>query len=452
MSLPLGKVIAEYRNKHTELIQGIARVDYAPGALAVQQVKIADLQVKVEEGRANLDKLLDRVKKQKKAAESSDSLKFNFKLPSLLRRANSKGKNKAKERDDPSSPQSPGYIDALKEEANEREKHDVLVQELTEAELGRITLEEKTREYNALKVKLDALYDLIFNGPTMGYPEEDQLEQQVSAARAVLDRVQVTQNTEKQAYECLYRAEKTLRDCKAKLKDGLQCAATSMFASGRSVLEKETSCLQSAHALAIQTTQLVQEARQLSPGVKPLETLTIAQTIPTRTESESGDQFYAVLKSAASEVARAHTQLAAERASYSGRAAAAKHVVEGAEQTLAQYKEDLSALRKRIFEDIAEKMLSRTPDLTINGINSEEEEYSEAPPSYQYEPPSTFVPPLLTSGLDTPNKYVQQLPATYSDYAPSPVSSSSHHIWPSPSPTTPSSVRRSRPLPRPPGS
>ncbi|KAK1218614.1 hypothetical protein PQX77_018702 [Marasmius sp. AFHP31] len=452
MSLPLGKVIAEYRNKHTELIQGIARVDYAPGALAVQQGKIADLQVKVEEGRANLDKLLDRVKKQKKAAESSDSLKFNFKLPSLLRRANSKGKGKAKEKDDPQSPQSPGYLDALREEANEREKHDVLVQELTEAELGRITLEEKTREYNTLKVKLDALYDLIFNGPTIGYPEEDQVEQQVSAARAVLDRVQVTQNTEKQAYECLHKAERTLRDCKAKLKDALQCAATSMFASGRSVLEKETSCLQSAHALAIQTTQLVQEARSLSPGVKPLETLTIAQSIPTRTESESGDQFYAVLKSAASEVARAHTQLAAERSSYSARAAAAKHVVEGAEQTLAQYKEDLSRLRRRIFDDIAEKMLSRTPDLTINGINGEEEEYSEAPPSYQYEPPSTFVPPLLTSGLDTPNKYVQQLPATYSDYAPSPVSSSSHHIWPSPSPTTPSSVRRSRPLPRPPGS
>ena len=60
----------------------------------------------------------------------------------------------------------------------------------------------------------------------LGYPEEDQLEQQVSAAKAVLDRVQVTLNAEKQAFEYLYRAEKALRECKAKLKDALQCAAT----------------------------------------------------------------------------------------------------------------------------------------------------------------------------------------------------------------------------------
>ena len=72
-------------------------------------------------------------------------------------------------------------------------------------------------------------------------------------------------------------------------------------------------------------------------------------------------------------------------------------------------------------------------------INDEEEGYlSEAPPSYQYDPPSTFVPPLSISGLNTPDKYAQQLPMTYSDFAPSPASSSTHHVWPSPSPTTPS--------------
>ncbi|KAL0571830.1 hypothetical protein V5O48_010126 [Marasmius crinis-equi] len=423
-------VIAEYQPRHAELVRAIAEVGYAPEALQAQHGTVAELQLKVEQGRTRLEKVSERTKKQKKISESSDNLKSKFSSFKLLRRSNSKGKGKDK--DETSSLHTTGYLETMQEEASERERQNELEQALSEAQIEKAELEEKTKEYNALKVKLDALYDLIFNGPTTGYPEEDQLEQQVSAARAVYDRVQATLNAEKQAYECLHRAEKTLRECKAKLKDALQCAATSMFASGRSVQERETTCLQSAHMLAQQALPLVQEARQLSPGVKPLEILSIAQSIPSRTESESGDQFYAVLKSAASE-------LAAERLTYSTRTSSARAVVEGAEQTLAQFKDELTTLRKRIFEDVAEKMQTRSATMSLNEMHDdiEEAEYlMEAPPSYQYDPPSTFVPTLSTSRLNIPNKYVQQIPAPYSDSASSPVSSSSH-IWPSPITTTP---------------
>ncbi|KAF9270808.1 hypothetical protein L218DRAFT_952878 [Marasmius fiardii PR-910] len=454
MSLPLGKVVAEYEPRHTELIQAFSDVEHASEALTAQYSKVADLQTQAEEAKSKFERASERVKKEKKQAEGSER---PFKL-SFLRRSNTlKGKGKQKDTETGMPTQSLAYRDAVEEENRERERQNELEYALAEAQMERAALEEKVKECNALNVKLDALYDLIFNGPTPGYPEEDQLEQQVFAAKAVLERVQANFKTEKQAYEYVYRAEKMMRECKSKTKDALQCAATYMFASGRSLQEKEAACIQSANAFALQAVSILQNARQISPEIRPIENLIILHEFPERAESDGGDVFYGKLKSASSEVSRAHVQLSHERAIYAGRAAAAKSVVEGAEQTLAKYKEELRVLRKRIFENVAEK-LRQEPVIRTSGLHrvqedDEYQDYDEAPPpSYEYEPPSTFVPAFSPSTLIIPNKYMRQLPTPYSDDGSSPMSmSSSSHFWPA-SPATPtSSVRRNRPLPRPPG-
>ncbi|KAG7099832.1 hypothetical protein E1B28_001640 [Marasmius oreades] len=448
MSLPLGKVIAEYEPRHTELVHAISDVEYASEALTALYSKIAELQTQVQAAKARFKKASERVKKREKQAEDSEkSFKFSF-----LRRSNT---TKGKEKQNAGTQiQTPAYLEAVQEESKERNRQTELEEALASAQNERATLQEKVKECDALKIKLDALYDLIFNGPTPGFPEEDQLEQQVSAAKAVYDRVHANFNTEKQAYANIYRAEKIIGECRYKLKDALQCASTVMFASGHSVQEKETACLESAHDLALQVMSIIQEARRLSPDIRPLENLSIIQEVPSRAESGSADDFYAKLKSASSEVSRARTQLSTERTNYAGRAAVTKSVVEGAEQTLAQYKDELRSLRKGIFENVAEKSRQQSP-LRTNGMHGiqedDEDHYIEAPPpSYDYEPSSTFVSTLSPSTLIIPNKFVRQLPTPYSDDTSSPVSSSSH-IWPA-SPASPTaSIRRIRPLPRPPG-
>ena len=61
------------------------------------------------------------------------------------------------------------------------------------------------------------------------FSEENQLQQQVVAAKAVYDRVEATFDAETQAYDRLYHAEKALHECLEKLKEAVRCATSCQY-------------------------------------------------------------------------------------------------------------------------------------------------------------------------------------------------------------------------------
>ncbi|KAI3619178.1 hypothetical protein WG66_012849 [Moniliophthora roreri] len=431
MSDSFRKVIAETEERHSELLKAIKEVEHAPDALVAQRRRVAELQVQVEESVSKAEKQAEKPRKEKRSTSSP------FKLPFLLKRTNSKGKEK--ELDIPSP-----YVESTQEEEKERQRQAEIDRSLREAQGQRACLEDKVKEYEHLRSKLEALYDLIFNGPTPGFPAEDHLEQQVAAARVIQERVQATLDAEKRAFECIYKAEKAMRECRSKIKDALQFAATSLFASGRSAQEREASAIHSAHILARQVPVLIREARQLSPDVKPIEDMTLVREAPSRADTPDGDAFYGKLKTIASEVSRVHTQLSEERQTAITRVSAARTTVENAESTVDHYRKELATLRQTIYEEVAEKVREQMRE---QRYSTGEEYFIDAPPSYEYEAPSMFVQTLTPSPLVIPNKHFGQ----FTDSS-SPVSSSSQSTfnWNS-SPASTVNTRRPRPLPRPPG-
>ncbi|KAK1231314.1 hypothetical protein PQX77_005570 [Marasmius sp. AFHP31] len=452
MSQTLGWTVAQYEREHHGLTNSLKDLEEAPKSLATLEKKIADLQTQLEEVK------LGPGKPKRKTLDPCEKHGSRF---SFLRRSYS---GKMKDHED-------------------RERQTQLEKALSEATFKQIPLKDKAREYQDLKQKLDDIYETVFDGPTPGYPNEDRLEQQVFAANAVYERVKATLVSEKAAYEYITKAEKAMRECRSKLRDALEVAATSMFATWRSVQDQEAQCLQTAHYLACLVPDMVRDAQQHYPEIRPLEDLTIIRSVPERPPQGLSDEFYGRVKVAASEVTRSHEYLSTERTSLANRITASKSVLENAERTLAEYKQELCALRRQIFDEVAEKAKRDT------SFGEIEYPYpiDEAPPSYEYEPPSSFVP-LLTvtpTPLVIPSKTfgVRSLPHAHllpsqsvssstslGDYSPVTPTSATADRWSSNESTTSSATSRSRlsvvnssesghtigkrvrPLPRPPGS
>ncbi|KAK1232887.1 hypothetical protein PQX77_003955 [Marasmius sp. AFHP31] len=337
---PFRTLVSENQVKHTKLVRAIAQVRHAPGALSAQQRKIKDLQLKVEESMLSLVEISEKLIRQSQLLEATDNPRFG-KPFSVMPGSFSRVAESPK----------PGETDVTylrkSEETTERDKHNQLREALSKAAVEERALEEQARIFVLMTNELDTLYDDLFNESTPDFPEEKQLQQQVATAKATCDRIGAEFDAETQAYERLYHAEKALHECLANLKNAVRYVGSSIeLTSGRSVHElRVATCLQIAHTLASQVPSLVQEARQLSPTVKPLRALVISQSVPDRMASESRERYSALLEDIISETTRAYAQ---ER-----RTAGTQSVLEGAAQTLQSNKEALRATRKRIFDEVA---------------------------------------------------------------------------------------------------
>ncbi|KAF9260804.1 hypothetical protein L218DRAFT_989301 [Marasmius fiardii PR-910] len=425
----LGRTIAEHKKRHAQLLQAIARNEDATETLAVNEKKVAELEAQLEEVERESKAKIKRGAKFVDGCPHTTSIASKL---SFLRKSTENVREKS-------------LLDS--------EKPTRLEQAISEAQFEGLKLQRKVNEYHALQQELDELYDAVFNGPTPSFPSEDQLKQQVTAAEALCDRVNSMLMAETEALEYISKAEKTMRECKAKLKEALESVAISMFASWRSGQDHEAVNLQTAHELACRVPYLVREAQQRSPEIRSLGELSIIKIVPSRTE-QSVDHYYTLIKTAASEVNSCHDQLSDECTVFASRVSISKSVTVNAQQTFLEYRNELRALRRKIFEDIAEKAQD-DPNL-----GEAESEYPvDAPPSYEYDPPPlppgsagfTFMPTLIApSPLSIPNKTIRRsnpLPKVPSP--PSPTSSSGSDTpglpW-----SSPMSGRRIRPLPRPP--
>ncbi|KAK1227547.1 histone methyltransferase set1 [Marasmius sp. AFHP31] len=357
------KLVYENHPKYIEVIQAISRVKHAPEALAAQQAATIDLQFRIEEGALKLIKLSEELTRQRNVPKSVG--KPQAKLWSVMKSLSLRN-GEAQQRKD--SETDATYLTAVEEETRERERHEKLREALAQAKIEERALGEQVREYALMTNKLDTIYNAIFNGFT-DFPEENRLQQQVATAKAMYDRVEATFDAETQAYERLYRAEKALHECLEKLKEAVRYATSPTGLSSGTIHKRETACLRDAHTLVSQVPSLVQEARQLSPSVKPLGALAISHGVPAGTASESRERFNASLDDATSEVVRAYAQ-ATECSTYSGRTAGAQSVLENSAQTLSRYEEELRATRKRIFDEVAAR-------------SSSDENLVPPPPSYQ---------------------------------------------------------------------
>ncbi|KAJ3878643.1 hypothetical protein F5051DRAFT_405280 [Lentinula edodes] len=369
----LQQAIAEHSSRHTELLNLLLQLESVPESLKEQTRLVDDLQAELEECEANVTRLFENTRSQRRNADPgiiSGGLKFSQVFRSR------KEKEKDREREERNKRL---FAEAMAEETKERDRRASLEQALTKAQASKTDFLNKMQEYDTIKAKIDALYTLIFNGPTPGFPKEDELEQLVQASYSVVERAKAGYNSENEALEILSRSERTFRECQAKLKDAIYWAtALAMLAGGRTAEAKETASLRLANSLALKAQGFVREAQQFSPHIRTLEYPSIAREMPTRKENDT--EFHEVLKAAAAELGNTYSQLLSERRACADRTADAKVAVQNAEQAVLDRKKELHELRKELFLDVVSKLksgeLAEPTDLDFEGLQ-------DAPPSYE---------------------------------------------------------------------
>ncbi|KAJ3933497.1 MAG: hypothetical protein NXY57DRAFT_1066464 [Lentinula lateritia] len=355
----LQQAIAEHSSRHTELLNLLLQLESVPESLKEQTRLVDDLQAELEECEANVARLFENTRSQRRNADPgiiSGGLKFSQVFRSR------KEKEKDREREERNKRL---FSEAMAEETKERDRRASLEQALTKAQASKTDFLNKMQEYDTIKAKIDALYTLIFNGPTPG-------------SYSVVERAKAGYNSENEALEILSRSERTFRECQAKLKDAIYWATASMLAGGRTAEAKETASLRLANSLALKAQGFVREAQQLSAHIRTLEVPSIAREMPARKENDT--EFHEVLKAAAAELGNTYSQLLSERRACADRTADAKVAVQNAEQAVLDRKKELHELRKELFLDVVSKLksgeLAEPTDLDFEGLQ-------DAPPSYE---------------------------------------------------------------------
>ncbi|KAK7464263.1 hypothetical protein VKT23_006427 [Stygiomarasmius scandens] len=358
----IAKVIVENASRHTKLLSSIAELEDAPHQLAQNSQTVSELRGQVEECEAKVERLSEKAKQERTKADNNERFGSAFKFW--------KGKNKSS---DGSSKRS---LEAMQDEMRERDKLSGLQRALSAAEAESPELKARAYEYEYLDAQLDALYGLVFSGPT----PEDALEQQVAAARSVHQRVQVDLQTEMQTLELLVRAERTMREAHSKLKDSIYWAtALAMLAGGRSAEMKEVSALKSAHSLARRAEMEYNECQMKSTHVRFLERSKLAKELPQR--KEGNNTFHEDLTQLSNELSESQNQITTERKAAQARVTSTSLVANQAEQTLNEYRRELNAARRAIFEEIVDKVNNGQYNLDERE-DGEVEGLEDAPPSY----------------------------------------------------------------------
>ncbi|KAE9395522.1 hypothetical protein BT96DRAFT_143100 [Gymnopus androsaceus JB14] len=455
----LQQAVAENSSKHTQLLNSLSEFDGIPDALKEQTKLVDDIQSQLGECEDNVARLFEKTRKERRSADPG-IIPGGLKFSQVFR--GRKEKEREREREERNKRL---FAEAMAEETKERERQASLEQALSKAQASKTELLGKMRDYDDIMGRLDALYGMIFNGPTPGYPKEDELEQSVQASYSVIERTRATYNSENEGLEILIRADKTFKECQTKLKDAIYWAtALAMLAGGRTAEAKETSSLRIAHSLAQKAQAHVREAQQFSPHIRTLESPSIARELPVRKENDT--EFHEVLKASAAELGNTYSQLLSERRACADRTSEARTAVLEAEQTVTERKKELHTLRKATFLEIVSKLksgeLSEPTELDFEGMQDAPPSYALQAPSAQGRPPA---PPNLLIGKDDANVAFRQLSTNFS-VAPayesgsaSPISTytatSSHHssYVPDYPPTTPRTSRPGggrppRPLPR----
>ncbi|KAJ7589188.1 hypothetical protein C8J56DRAFT_1048818 [Mycena floridula] len=425
---PIAQGVGANLLRHAQLIVALAKVEDAPAALAEKTAIISDLKLQLEESEATIKKLFQKTRTERKATETQAESSLS---PRRFAQRLVFKKPKAKE---PVVVDQTAYNAALKDEMEERKHQTYLERTLGQAQMTYPEIQTKADECMQLKGELRKIYGAIFDGPTLGYPEEDQLEQQVLAARSVVDRVYGALETETRTAENLREAMRAMVQCQARLDDVMVMATDALIGRQRETQKMEAK-LQSAHALAQKVDDHVKEARKTTSSVDNIGISSIAeQAIVLGLSDSLYHGSYEKIKTAAADAAKAHTKLKAECDACNARLVTAKAIVDHAIQTLDEYQLDLDSLRRKIFEQVASQL--------------EEEGFDQPdyPPSYR------------RKHMTATSTY----PEPWSPASPSSPSGSSSIPWHQQGPSRRSSQdsrrpstaggghRSGRPLPRPP--
>ncbi|KIK66219.1 hypothetical protein GYMLUDRAFT_69961 [Collybiopsis luxurians FD-317 M1] len=254
---------------HQSLLQTLNSLQYAPSALAQQTSYLRDLEAELKKVKQAVKQLGEKTKKERKEHEELRD--------STTRRlaARLKGKSGVEKYEAKKEKEEREYVEALENEMRERGKQTMLDNMIQEAKKVKADLEQKSQQLEQTKREISNLYHQVFDGPTMEFPQDDALEQELAAAQATYDRIQAILNSHSQSVNLLAQADQMLGMALQKMDDALGYSTWDVYGGGSLSDMMERDALANAAVFTAKAEMLLNQAQRTSSDVQPIGSLRV---------------------------------------------------------------------------------------------------------------------------------------------------------------------------------
>lgn len=264
--------------RNASLQHTLHETDSAVPDLESQQRYVADLERQVADAAGRLEQLGRRRERERREHESyRDSVMKRFAYKVGGRKDKFEARAAKEERE---------YFDVLQEEHQAGVAKRNLDEMLGDAVRVRGELEVRAAAHRGAQEKLDGLYESIFDGPSPGFPEEDDRERELQVVVAAYREAQSRAEGEGQAVDLLSKAQGRLNAALQSMDEALQASRMDVMGGGTIFDMMERNHLSRAESSTQQARNMVSMARQSSPFVRDLPSVSVAQG------SMLGDVFF----------------------------------------------------------------------------------------------------------------------------------------------------------------
>ncbi|KIL64647.1 hypothetical protein M378DRAFT_163117 [Amanita muscaria Koide BX008] len=327
-----------------QLASAVLGLDYVLDALSQQKACVADIERRYRHCEKGIDVLSAETKKARKLHENwrnSHALRFAQKL-----------RGKKEKYDARESQEERIYVAALEREVQEKQGMEILKQLGMEAQSVLNDLLEKACERQSLKAELSSLYSQVFDGAAGDFPEQDELSQEVEAARITQDEIQIRLSSETQAVELLNRADNLLNACRQTITEAISYARWDPWGGNGMNDYAFRTLLNRAQSLSDQASVVVSEARQISPSISDIGRVLIVPWTPNSLISVSEFALQQQIRNSAAEIIKAHMHIKWQSEAAVNRVAYARSQLQEATDLLNIQREELDSMRGRIFKRV----------------------------------------------------------------------------------------------------
>lgn len=256
-------------DRNAELLNILHQTDSSIPDLEAQKGHVADLEKQVAQAAERLKQIGYRRKQELREHERyRDSVlrRFAFKIGGKVDKFEARAAKEERE-----------YFDVLQEEHQADVMKKNLDEMLADARTVRAELEVKAATHVEAQRDLDSLYESIFTGPSPGFPEEDKRERETSGALQVYQEARSRAEAEGKVVGILTQAQTRLNGALMSMEDALHASRRDMYGGGTFSDMIERNALNQAENLVRQAKMLVAQAQRVSPMVRPLPPVNIAQ-------------------------------------------------------------------------------------------------------------------------------------------------------------------------------
>jgi len=267
-SSPITERILQAADTHASLISQMADLEHVPATLEQQETYLKDLDanlLKLKKELGRLRSITSKERKEHQDLRDSFARRYAHKLTGRSEKFVSKIEKEERE-----------FLDAHHNQQVAEEREQYLEETIAETNQRVADLTIQAREYESLRQRSEELYNRVFEGPTPGFPEEDQMELAVENAKSFFTESQARYSSDVFAQSLLAKAEGLIALAVRHSESALSASTWDLWGGGTvaDILERDS--LSKAQATLSQAQMLLAQAVDRQNAIGPFENVTVA--------------------------------------------------------------------------------------------------------------------------------------------------------------------------------